>query len=87
MRLSSEPLEIFCFIGIGMLIGSILHFTATMDANKASSAESAYDSSFRSFEYHNHKYLKYTDPVINAFSTTLHDPDCPCWTNRLEVVK
>ena len=82
MRLSSEPCEIFCFVIIGMLIGSILCFTCMMDVNK----ESAYDSRFRSFEYQGHRYLKYTDPV-QSFSSTLHDPDCPCWTNRLEAVK
>ena len=82
MRLSSELCEIVGFIVMGMLIGSILCFTCMMDVNK----ESAYDSRFKSFEYHGHKYLKYTDSA-NAFSDTLHDPDCPCWTNRLETLR
>lgn len=82
MRLSSEPCEIVCFIVMGMLIGSILCFVCMVDVNK----ESAYDSRFKSFEYHGHRYLKYMDPV-QAFGATLHDPDCPCWTNRLEALR
>ena len=84
MRLSTEPFEICCFVVIGMLIGSTLCRLGMMHANKAS--ESAYDSRFKSFEYHGHRYLKYMDSV-HAFSTTLHDPDCSCWTNRVEVMK
>lgn len=80
MRLSSDPCEIFCFLGIGTLVGSILCFICMMDVNK----ESEYDSRFKSFEYHGHRYLRYMDSV-NAFNNILHDPDCPCWTNRLET--
>ena len=82
MRLSSELSEVVCFIVMGMLFGSILCFICMMDVNKAS----VYDSRFESFEYHGHKYLKYSDPV-QAFSTTLHDPDCSCKTNKIEVVQ
>lgn len=79
MRLSSDTCEIVCFVAIGMLIGAILCFVCMVDVNKAS----VYDSRFKSFEYHGHRYLKYTD-LVSYYCTTLHDPDCPCWTNRLE---
>lgn len=79
MRLSSDTCEIVCFVVLGMLIGAILCFVCMVDVNKAS----VYDSRFKSFEYHGHRYLKYMD-TVQAFSATLHDPDCPCLTNRLD---
>ena len=45
--------------------------------------ESVYDSGFHGFEWKGHKYLRYSDYHTQTF-TLLHDPDCPCWTNRLE---
>ena len=73
----------------GMLMGAAISatiMTSESNVNGKTLTESAYDSRFKSFEYHGHRYLKYTDKV-QAFSTTLHDPDCPCWTNRLETLR
>lgn len=58
---------------------------------KQATAESVHDSQFISFEWKGHKYLKYfgydTYYGTHVFNALLHDPDCPCWTNRLEACR
>ena len=71
----------------GIFIGAGMHSTISRqkyktDMSKQALTESVYDSRFTGFEWRSHKYLKYMDSV-NAFSTILHDPDCPCWTNKV----
>lgn len=78
---------IFFFV-FGILIGAAMYDIISSlkykpDTRGKVPVESVYDSSFKSFEYHGHRYLKYMD-WIHYFCSTLHDPDCPCWTNRLE---
>ena len=85
MRLSTEPIEIFGYIAIGMLIGSILCHIG-MNVNKASAAESVHDSHFTGFEWKGHNYLRYSDYNTHTY-TLLHDPNCPCMTNKVEVIQ
>lgn len=77
----------------GILIGAVMHSTISSpkykpDASGKTSIESVYDSQFTNFEWKGHKYLKYsgydTHYDTHVFNALLHDPDCPCWTNRLE---
>ena len=73
----------------GIFIGGGVHSALSRlmykpDTRGKAPVESVYDSRFTGFEYHGHRYLKYMDSV-NAFSTILHDPDCPCKTNKVEV--
>ena len=81
---------VFLFVLVsGMLLGAAISATIMTSESYVSgktSVKSVYDSRFKSFEYHGHRYLKYMD-IVQAYSTTLHDPDCPCWTNRLENMK
>ena len=89
--MKSNDFMILYVLVCGIIIGAIMHGAISRhryktDVRRKASIESVYDPRFKSFEYHGHRYLKYMD-VVQAFSATLHDPDCPCWTNRLETVK
>ena len=71
----------------GILMGAVMHGTFSRqkyktDARRKAPIESVCDSGFYGFEWRGHKYLKYggsTSPSV------LHDPDCPCKTNKTEV--
>ncbi len=83
----NDSMIIYFFV-FGILIGAVMYDIISSlkykpDTRGKTSVKSVYDSRFKSFEYHGHRYLKYMD-IVQAYSTTLHDPDCPCWTNRLE---
>jgi len=71
-----------CGILIGGVIFGAFFSKSKTYTNNPASTESMYDSRFKSFEYHGHRYLKYMDSV-HYYCTTLHDPDCPCITNNL----
>lgn len=81
---------VFIFVLVsGILVGAAISsvvMTSESYVSRKTSVKSVYDSRFKSFEYHGHRYLKYMD-IVQAYSTTLHDPDCPCWTNRLETLR
>lgn len=76
----------------GILIGGVIFGTFFSKGKtypiKQASTESAHDSQFTSFDWKGHKYLRYsgynTHYDTHVFNALLHDPDCPCWTNRLE---
>lgn len=73
----------------GIFIGAAVHTTISRqkykpDARGKVPVESVYDSRFTGFEWHGHKYLKYGG---SANPSVLHDPDCHCKTNKVEVVQ
>ncbi len=77
---------VLVFLVFGILIGAVMHGTISSqkyktDVRGKAPVESVYDSRFTSFEWRGHKYLKYGN---SSYPSVLHDPDCPCWTNRLE---
>ena len=87
--MKSSDLIIIYVLVCGILMGGIMYGTFSrqkykIDVRRKASVESVYDSRFHGFEWRGHKYLKYGN---SSHPTVLHDPDCPCWTNRLEVVK
>ncbi len=76
----------------GILLGAVVHGTISRqkyksDARGKVQVESVYDSRFHGFEWKGHKYLRYSCYDTHAYNTILHDPDCPCWTNRLETLR
>ena len=80
----------------GIFIGGGIHSTISSqmyktDKRRKVPVESVYDSQFTGFEWKGHKYLKYagydTHYGTHVFNALLHDPDCPCKTNRVEVVE
>ena len=78
-------------LALGILIGAVIHSTISRqkykpDARKKVTVESVYDSRFHGFEWRGHKYLRYSHYDTHTY-TLLHDPDCPCKTNRVEVTQ
>ena len=75
----------------GILIGAGMHSSISSqrykpDTRRKVPVESVYDSRFHGFEWKGHKYLRYSHYDTHTY-TLLHDPDCPCWTNRLESLR
>ena len=73
----------------GILMGAAMYGTISSqkyktDVSGKTSIESVYDAKFHGFEWRGHKYFKYGG---SANPPVLHDPDCPCWTNRLETLR
>lgn len=87
--MKNNDLMIIYVLVSGFLIGVTIYgaFSSQKykpDAKEKTSIKSVYDSKFTEFEWRGHKYLKYGNP---ANLSVLHDPDCPCITNKVEVVQ
>lgn len=81
-------LLVFGFLGIFYIFSkfyiSSKEIGTVSDKRKVEQGEC--DSQFTSFEWHGHKYLRYSDYDTHTY-TLLHDPDCPCHTNKTEVTQ
>jgi len=80
---------VLVFLVFGILIGAVMHGTISSQKYKTDtrakiSIKSVYDSKFHCFEWRGHKYLKYGNGM---YPSVLHDPDCHCKTNKIEVIK
>ena len=89
--MKSNDFMIIYVLVSGILIGAVMYSTISCpkykpDASGKPPIKSVYDSHFHSFEWRGHKYLRYSDYGTHTY-TLLHDPDCTCWTNRLEAIK
>ena len=87
--MKEDKFMILYVLVLGFLIGVVIYGALSSqkyksDAKGKTLIKSVYDSKFTEFEWRGHKYLKYGNP---ANLSVLHDPDCPCKTNRVEVVQ
>ena len=74
-------------IVVGAIIFIVVSLFGNLQPRQTVLDEFVHDSQFISFEWKGHKYLKYSGYDTPAYNTILHDPDCTCRTNKVEVVQ
>ena len=87
-----NDLMILFVLASGIIIGAVMYSSISSqkyktDLSGKTSTESVYDSRFRGFEWRGHKYLKYVGTTDASVLGVLHDPNCPCTTNKFEVTQ
>ena len=68
--------------GVCILILGLFHMTSCAPVEKVERDD--FNRCIREVEYKGHKYLKYDKFQTH---TIVHDPNCPCMTNKVEAAK